>query len=451
MSADRLIIERRSFCKLGLGFGLSCAMGWVNPVLARETRVKTTYEGARNSARSCLFISLRGAPSHIDTFDLKTGKWTPDWMQPTRLPQGYDWPAGLMPQLTAHAGKFSIVRSLVHEEAAHERAQYYLETGRRLNPGLRNEIPHIGAVIAYDFEKRERRRATDTFPGYVNLSGFSYSETGFLPANYTPFKNDGNLYSPDGQQEFDARLQILKVLNEGEAAPYRQPLPLFQEQAERMVKDPMTLPTFGVEWMGADHKRYGDDYFAYNLVVARNILRADRGTRYIEVSQFGWDHHQEIYTSKEDYGFRSLSRKLDQGLSALLTDLSATPGSEAGKSLLDETLIVVAGEFGRTVGNLNEQAGRDHYPDAFSALFAGGGVKGGRVIGATDQTGGRVVDPGWSHGRPVHLPDLITTIYSALGIEYSTVVFDTPSGRPFLYVDWRAIGDEDSYEISGLF
>jgi uncharacterized protein (DUF1501 family) len=129
----------------------------------------------------------------------------------------------------------------------------------------------------------------------------------------------------------------------------------------------------------------------------------------------------------------------DPAYAALLTDLQAMPGSVAGKTLLDETLVVIVAEFGRTVGALNNQAGRDHNL-RMTTVWAGGGVRGGQVIGKTDATGGNVADYGWSANRDVRPEDVTCTIYSALGIDYTTVRHDDPLGRGFEYVPFAKDG-----------
>jgi hypothetical protein len=442
--------------------------GWANPAVAaraRTARRSRTLADARNSARTVVEIFLRGGPSHVDTFDLKAGRWTPDELGVARNAAGSLWPVGLMPRLSERAGSFAVLRSLLHEEGAHERAEYYAETGRRLNPGLRTEIPHIGSLIAYDFEQSGRRPPGETFPGFVVFNLRPYSDNGFLSARYTPFGADaaGVLDTWGGLDHFDRRRAMLDAVNAANGAvgdPNRQVLPLLQEQAEAMMRDPLTLPTFYPDLNGADAERYGGgpwydylgQYFGNSLLVARNILKANRGTRYIEVNQFGWDHHERIYSRSSDaLSFFNLCRALDKALSAFLDDLAAHPGVVPGKSLLDETLVIVRGEFGRTVADLNSGEGRDHWQYAFPALFAGGGVRGGRVIGATDSFGAQVKDIGWSHDRPIHFPDVVTTIYSALGMDSSQGIYETPSGRVYWYVDPRAVGDSESHEIAPLF
>lgn len=130
----------------------------------------------------------------------------------------------------------------------------------------------------------------------------------------------------------------------------------------------------------------------------------------------------------------ALSRELDSTLSSLLTDLSQTKVKD-GSALLDKTLVVCMGEFGRTVGDVTVNKGRDHNRFAGVALFAGAGVKGAQIIGATDETGGKVADPGWNKKRPIYPEDVTATIYSTLGIDWAKKITSTPSGRAFEYIE----------------
>lgn len=456
--AQPWMLERRTFLKLsGLSLG-SLFIGWPNPAKADsfENSVRSNASVTpRTSARNVILIVLRGGPSHVDTFDLKVGSWTPDKLGVEKLKAGYWWPSGIMPKLAQRTDKFTLVRSLQHQEVVHERAQYFLETGRRLNPGLRSEIPHVGAVVSLEFEAQ--RSSNDIFPSLMMFNSNVLTNNGFLSANQAPFKLANpifgieNLQPSDGFPSFDRRrgvLQILDGLNSSPADDAGQALKIFQDRAEKMMKDPQTTSTFSAST--TDVQRYGNNYFGTSLLVARNVLNTNRGTRFIEVDQYGWDHHSNIYSDKED-ALPALCRQFDQGLSALLDDLSTLPGKASQGSLLNETLIVVAGDFGRTVKDLNSTNGRDHYPYLFSGLFAGGGVKGGRAIGETDESGAGLKDFGWNRSRPIHLPDVVTTIYSVLGIDWTKAITNTPSGRIYRYVDPQAIGDDESYEIDPLF
>jgi uncharacterized protein (DUF1501 family) len=173
--------------------------------------------------------------------------------------------------------------------------------------------------------------------------------------------------------------------------------------------------------------------------VARNLVAAGKGTRFVQATLGGWDHHSSIYDKTAGQSLYSQAAQFDPAFGSLMTDLSTMPGSTSGKSLLDETLIVIVAEFGRTVGVLNNQAGRDHNL-RITYMFAGAGVRGGRPIGSTDPTGGMVADYGWSKNRDVRPEDVISTIYSALGIDYTIIRHDDPLNRGFEYVPFATQG-----------
>jgi uncharacterized protein (DUF1501 family) len=155
------------------------------------------------------------------------------------------------------------------------------------------------------------------------------------------------------------------------------------------------------------------------------------GTRFIQITLGGWDNHVNIY--QRNTNLELATRQLDLGVGNLINDLRGPD--------LDKTLIVVMGEFGRTVSNLNNTSGRDHFLQQ-SVMFAGARVRGGRAIGATDDLGAAITDPGWSRGREVRPEDIEATIYSALGIDWTTVRRDDPLGRGFEYVPFS---DQDLY------
>ena len=173
-------------------------------------------------------------------------------------------------------------------------------------------------------------------------------------------------------------------------------------------------------------RRANGTYSAFGnaCLTARNVLWADLGTRYVQITLGGWDNHQNIYAPNAT--LQLISRQFDAGLGALIADLKQD-GS------LDQTLIVAMGEFGRTVGNVNQNGGRDHHPQQ-TALFAGARIRGMRAIGSTNSSGSDVADPGWSRNREIKPEDIEATIYSALGIDWTTVRRDDPFGRGFEYV-----------------
>jgi len=186
-------------------------------------------------------------------------------------------------------------------------------------------------------------------------------------------------------------------------------------------------------------------------VLARNLVRADAGTRFISISQNGWDLHAGMYDPKNKHNHYGLCRELDAAFAALLTDLAKTRDKD-GKTLLEKTFIVCMGEFGRTGGNLTVNKGRDHNRSAFSAVFAGAGVKGGRAFGVTDANGVKVLQPEWDEKRSIYPEDVIVTIYSLLGIDWTKKITNTPSGRAFEYIEQQSGTDFVRFrEISNLF
>jgi uncharacterized protein (DUF1501 family) len=208
----------------------------------------------------------------------------------------------------------------------------------------------------------------------------------------------------------------------------------FYSSAHSMMNDSRVSNAF--RFSATDATRYGVNGVASGFgnacLTAKNVLQANLGVRYIELNLGGWDNHTNIYQANS--GVYTPARQLDNGLSNLIADLAALPGTRG--SLLDDTLIIARGEYGRTVGALTGGAGRDHYFN-YSALVAGGGVRGGRAIGSTTADGGNVDDPGWNPAggpRPIYSEDFAATIYSALGINYRTTRHDDPLGRGFEYV-----------------
>jgi hypothetical protein len=180
-----------------------------------------------------------------------------------------------------------------------------------------------------------------------------------------------------------------------------------------------------------EHGRYGSSRLGDACVLARNLLRAEKGTRFVGLSQPGWDMHAKIYDKAAMY---KMSHELDDALGTLLKDLAETKTAD-GRTMLEKTFICCLGEFGRTTGPLTVNGGRDHHKEAYTGLFAGGGIRGGKVIGATNEQGAEITDPGWHQKRPVYIEDIAVTIYSALGIDWTKKITTTPSGRFFEYVE----------------
>lgn len=457
-TAAGLFLTRRQTLRVGpLAVTGLHFLPWLKPVNVKAAGAPAR---TRNSARFCLFFMLDGGQSHVDAWDLKEGKWTPGDFNVQEIRPGVKWPMALYPRLARQLNRVSLVRSLNAWDSVHGRAQYYVQAAHPFNPALQKEIPAVGAVAA--MELHHQRRDTDCLPGYVALNVYRNQagllRSGMLPAVHAPFHVDTtaslSAYSTDpvSKKEFLRRWELLKsfdsrLRNDSSLASraYRD----FHEHYEgaiRLMADERTAPIFEIQ--PDERARYGGTETGDAAIIARNIIRADAGTRFLFMQQYGWDHHSNIYQRANHY---KLSIDLDHSLAALIEDLATTKRSN-GKSLLDETMIVCLGEFGRTPGPINAIKGRDHYQYAYTGLFAGGGIQPGQIIGRTDETGAKVIDSGWDVKRPVFMEDIATTVYSALGIDWKKRIQATPSGREFHYVEpVSAQAIQPNREISVLF
>lgn len=429
--------SRRNFMRIaGTGLVASWFADVIDPrlLLAQTATASPTL---RNTAKSCIFIFLAGAPSQTDLWDLKEGAWTPQDFAPTSYGETR-WPQGLMPKTGAHLDKLTLVRSGLAWAAVHQLAQTWAQISRNPTGATGAIAPHIGAVVA--LESQAARTPTDVLPGFIALNSGQIPSSGYLPAKYAPFgmtaasSGLATLSHPEGADRFARRWDLLHKLDTARACEcHGKPandMDDFYDQSKTLMDAPGINTVFSFN--DEEHTRYGATLFGDSLIVARNLAAANRGTRFIQTTLGGWDHHAEIYNRSANESIYVQSTQLDNALGALLTDL-------ATMNILDETLVVVTSEFGRTVGPLNNQSGRDHYLRN-SVVFAGGGTHGGRVIGKTDAQGGQVVEYGWSANRDVRPEDVTATIYSALGIDYTKVRTDDPLGRGFEYIPYAADG-----------
>jgi hypothetical protein len=385
----------------------------------------------KGTARNVIFVLMSGGPSHVDTFDLKEGAWTLPAMEPTSY-GAIRWPRGLMPRLAEAMGDIALLRSVRAWEAVHGIAQVRVQIGRNPVASTSSIAPHIGSVVS-----RELRDANAVLPAFLSLNAGSGPGQGYLEPVHAPFYVSpggtglGNTTHPAGQAAFERRFQLLMQL-EGESGAAANRGDAVREMAEFNAAarklaynaDVDRVFTFAAE----ERQRYGNSNFGNACLTARNLLRANLGTRFVQITTGGWDNHANIYqgAALNPTNANSVARQFDAGLGALLADLK-TDG------LLDQTLVVALGEFGRTVGALNNQAGRDHFLTQ-AVLMAGGGVKGGQVVGQTDERGQFVTEPGWQAGREARAEDIEATIYSALGIDWTKAYYDDPLGRGFYLV-----------------
>ena len=432
---ERPTLSRRGFFQV-LGTGIS---GYALFQVARPLRLLAELPVVPiGKARNCIFILLSGAPSHTDTFDLKEGSWTPANFNPTSFGD-IRFPQGLMPNLAERLGDLVLVRSVRAWALVHSLAQTWIQIGRSPASALGSIAPHIGSIVA--LEKATERTTKDLLPGFISLNaGGSQVGAGYLPVTYAPFQvqpSAGGLRNtthPDGRTRWEGRLRVLHTLDD----PLRKnspfgPLPTdmdnFYQAASQLMYNDRVQSAFTMTT--EERQAFGNTGFGDSCLIATKVLRADLGTRFIQITLGGWDHHSNIYAAAS---LPRMAGQLDTGLAALLDGLR-------GSSLLDQTLVVVAGEFGRTVGPPNNQQGRDQFLQQ-PVVFAGAGVHGGRAIGATDGRGAEIVDPGWSRGREIKSEYIEATVYSALGINWTIPRRDDPFNRGFEYVPYA---DQDIY------
>ncbi|MGQ0733750.1 MAG: DUF1501 domain-containing protein [Acidobacteriota bacterium] len=459
-----LIPTRRDVLKWG---GVALAGTWVDRLIGPVQLRAAGRANPRGTARNCILIEMGGAISQMDCWDFKETRWTPKDLDVTAVAHDLYLSQTLFPQLSKAMQRVALVRSMHAPELIHFDGQYHTQTGRTLNAALAREVPAFGSIVSYELESQGRE--TDTFPTYIS-TGLTRARAGsigcgFLPTRFTGLDLDPSVVfeafggSLGGATEvLEERWRLLTELAKvsraeqaslgSRASDYQ----VFYEDAYRILNDARWASVFKAS--PEDRERYGDDEFGLGCILARNILAADAGARFIYIYDGDrWDHHSGIFDRNAEWNHYRTCLRFDKGFVSLLADLAARPGHGPGASMLDETLIVCTSEFGRTP-DMNPVAGRDHYKGTYSAMFAGGGVVGGQVIGRTDTDGGRCIDPGWKYKGQPFMDNTVATIYSALGIDWKKAVTNTPSGREYVYVDSVSLGGSEmieSDEIAELF
>ena len=367
-------------------------------------------------AKSVIQIWMWGGPAHLDTFDPKPeagndycgslSNTIPTNVSGIRIGE-------LLPLLAKQADKYSIIRGMTHGVNAHETASYMVQTGRM--SGGRDVYPSVGAVVS--LLKGHAAGYKGLIPPYIVLTEPQgrFSEAGFLGSRYKPFATGGDpgqsRFAVEGvvapgisDQRQQNRREYLRKLNTLEHAMKGDAQLAASEQAESQAYD-LILGDAGKVFDLSQEKdelkeRYGRNTFGQSCLVARRLV--ERGVPYVTINYKGWDTHKTH--------FQIMRRKLpemDKGMATLLQDLSE-------RGLLESTIVWWGGEFGRTPRVLWEapwNGGRNHFGKVFSVVVAGGGFKGGQVVGASDAKGEEVKD------RPVYPVDLIASMYELLGID----------------------------------
>ena len=402
------VVARRDFLR-AIGFGAAgLALGWTD-------QVGMAAEALQASGKRCILLWMEGGPSQFETLDPKPASGSADSIA-TNVP-GIHLSENL-PKLAQLANEMAIIRSMTSKEGSHPRAQYLMHHGYLPMGGVK--FPTLGSNVA-----EQIGNAACELPSFVRIGGrgSAAGNAGFLGVDYDPLVL-ANATSPprnarpvSSTKRYERRLGLLSQLESDfgavEGADVVADHRRLVDAASEMILSP-SMQAFDIEKEPESvRKQYGEGTFGSGCLLARRLLEA--GATFIEVTQNGWDTHKDNHQRVANN-----CAQVDRGVAALLQDLKS-------RGMLESTLVIWMGEFGRTP-KINAQAGRDHYPRAFSSWLAGCGVQGGQVIGATNENGSKVIE------RPVTPKDLYQTIYSALGIdpEYENM---SRTNRPIKLVD----------------
>ena len=370
-------------------------------------------------ARNVIYLYMAGGMTHIDTCDPKPGAETGGPTQAIKTNADGVQLAENLPLLANHTDKIAVVRGLTSTKGAHQQGNYFMHTSYAQRATIRH--PSMGA-----WTTRLDDRFNPTLPGAVVVSGGSqHPLAGFLPAAHQPLAigsptaglRNSRMHPGLTETDFKKRLDLSAKFDRTFRNKYKlKKVDAYSDMyadAVRLMKSG-DLKAFDVnEEPKSVREAYGDDSFGQGVLLARRLV--ERHVRFVEVQLGGWDTHQTNFVRAPER-----AAILDQALSSLLDDLNK-------RGMLEETLVVVATEFGRTP-NINVNDGRDHYPKAFSGMLAGGGIRGGQVWGKTDPEGREVIE------QRVEIPDFNATIAYALGLPLDEIVY-SPSSRPFTLAD----------------
>lgn len=444
-------MTRRSFMQVG-----ASAMGGLS--LAGFTRLEAA--GAvqpKAKIKNCITLFLVGSPGHLDTWDMKPD--APEDIRGAFKPISTNVPGIQIcehfPMMSRIMDRVALVRSLHHSTgAAHENGQRWMMTGHDFN--LANPQPFAGSVISRMYGSRGNLPANILLPAKIGNTGGPPSrsqEAAYLGAAHEPFILSGdpalagfkvnNLEPPDGQTEFrvNSRRKLLQQLDDIQRRTESSRTlerDTAYARAFNLLTSPEAKKAFDLTCESDKLRdRYGRNTFGQSCLMARRLI--ENGARFITVNHFDtvfgmtcWDMHSDgggLDNTYADYE-RHLCPQFDLALTALVEDLEQ-------RGMLDETVIAVFSEFGRTP-KINARGGRDHYPAAYTNFFVGGGIRGGQAVGSTDKIGAA------PHERPIQPPQMLATLYTALGIDLETTLMPGPGNRPV-----RLIEAEPIHEIVG--
>ncbi|MGO9465664.1 MAG: DUF1501 domain-containing protein [Isosphaeraceae bacterium] len=417
-------MNRRGFLTvgtIGLG-GLTLA-----DVLRIEARAdQKNYAAIAAKADSVIHIFLPGGISHQETFDPKPFapiEYRGELNSINTKIEGEKF-CQTLPQTAQVADKLTVIRSMTHGEAAHERGTHNMFTGYRPSPAL--VYPSMGSVVSHEYGPRNNLPPYVCVPNQPNV----YAGTGYLSSSFSPFSlgrdpadpgfqvQDLNLPGGINESRFTTRRTVLDAVNsyfaEREKSDNIGAMDTFYQRAYSLISSQKAREAFNIAAEPAKIRdEYGRHAAGQRFLMARRLVAA--GVRFVSVEYGGWDFHTQIAA-----GMNSQLPPFDQAFAALIRDLDRT-------GLLNRTVVMVSSEFGRTP-KVNKDAGRDHWPKVFSVVLAGGGIKRGTIYGASNATASE------PDKDPIGPEDLATTVYHLLGIVADKELM-APGNRPIEIVD----------------
>jgi hypothetical protein len=429
-SGSRLLFSRRGFLTVGtFGFGLTLADFFRARALADQKH----YDPIAAKADSVIHIFLPGGIAHQETFDPKP--YAPVEYRgelgvvPTKI--AGEVFSETLPKTAQIADKISVIRSFTHGEAAHERGTHNMFTGYKPSPAL--QFPSMGSVVSHEYGPKNNLPPYVCIPSQPNV----YAGTGYLSSAFSPFSlgadpaaggfrvQDLNLPGGIDDSRFATRRSVLQAVDEHfhkkEKSDGLTAMDTFYDRAYSLISSEKAREAFNIDAEPAPIRdEYGRNEAGQRMLMARRLVEA--GVRFVVLQYGGWDMHNQIAP-----GMRGSMPAFDQAYSTLITDLDR-------RGLLDRTLVMVSSEFGRTP-KINATAGRDHWPKVFSVALAGGGIKKGFIMGASNATASE------PERDPVGPEDLATTVYHQLGIVAEKELM-APGNRPIEIVDGGKVRNE---------
>lgn len=407
--------SRRDFISAGsLGFlGLNL----------RQALAASPVKPAKAKANSVILFWLEGGPSHIDTWDPKSNSN----FKPISTNVAGIRVSELLPKLAKRMDKLALVRSMHTRGTDHPQATHYAITGHEINPAM--QFPSVGSIITKEMGPRNAVPAHVLVPKWDRSRQYEeYFRASFLGGEFDPMcipdpakpgfqVTDLSLPKSISQAAVESRTEFLKAVDQryrslNETADHAN-MDAYSTQALKMLLTPAVRDAFDLgKESDKTKERYGKDSIGQSCLLARRLVEA--GSRFVTAAGYhgtSWDTHSDNDRSHRD----RLCPPLDRTLTALIEDLEE-------RGLLETTLVVAMGEFGRTP-TINPALGRDHWPNCWSLALAGGGIKTGQVVGVSDDKGANVVE------RVVTMGDLYATLYKALGIDWTKEIM-SPIGRP---------------------